>query len=89
MDDEPVFKLSEDQNAVAIGETVLKALDSYRRNVPPTGPAGRNPDPVLQFIGVKAATQQVERPGHHLSFHDYGRRGHSSHGGHTRSISTS
>jgi len=61
IDDMPVTKLAAaEQTEVAIGKAVLKALDAYRKNVSPPGPNGRQPDPVLQFVGAKS-WGQLER----------------------------
>jgi hypothetical protein len=69
IDDAPVCRLAADQAEATIGEAVLRALDAYRTNVPPPGPAGRHPDPVLQFVGVKS-WGQLERSSRSISIND-------------------
>jgi hypothetical protein len=51
--DQPVTKLTANEPDLAVGEAVLRALALYRQNVPPFGPGGRKPDPVLEFVGVR------------------------------------
>lgn len=69
MDDQPTARLSNDDSDMAIGEAVLKALNLYRENVPPAGPLGRKPDPVLQFAGVKT-WGQLERQSRNVSIEE-------------------
>lgn len=57
---QPVFRLCEDESDIAIGEAVLKALASYRENVPAPGLDSRSPDAVLQSLGARS-WRQVER----------------------------
>lgn len=57
---EPVFKLHENSTEIGIGEAVLKALNSYRHDVPTPPLNDRQPDPLLEFIGVKT-WGQLER----------------------------
>jgi hypothetical protein len=66
---EPVFRLVKDQSETAIGEAVLKALNSYRKGVAPLPPGDDRGDPVLQFVGVKT-WGQLERTSRNILVKD-------------------
>ena len=69
MDDVPVFRVAPDQPDSAIGEAVLKALDSYRKDVPPVRHEDRKTYPVLQAIGLRS-WGQLERTSRNISIEE-------------------
>lgn len=54
LDVEPMFKTSRKDQAAAIGQLVVAALDSYREGVPAPDPRGKVPSPLLQFAGFRS-----------------------------------
>jgi hypothetical protein len=60
IDDLPITRLTAAQFDSVLGDAILEALGRYRTNVLPPGPRGRQPDPVLKFVGVRT-WGQLER----------------------------
>jgi len=59
--DQPVLRLDTNESNITVGEAVMKALSLYRKNIPPHGPLGRKPDPILEFAGVRTWGQLERR----------------------------
>ena len=54
LDVEPMYKTSRKDQAAAIGQLVVAALDAYREGVPAPDPRSKVPSPLLQFAGFRS-----------------------------------